>query len=105
MDMQTDKTYQRFGKLIKELRNDMHMTQDDLADKVGLSRASIANIESGRQKIYLHQLFVFSKFLNVAPTDLLPETDFFEQESTPLNLISKNDEAWVSAILEQAKNA
>jgi len=105
MNMQFDDIYQRFGGLIKKHRRGMCMTQDELATKVNLSRASIANIESGRQKILLHQVYVFAKFLNMKPTDLLPKTDIFEQSHHSPKLKTKKDKAWVSAIMKQAENA
>jgi len=70
--MQFENMYRQFGELIKVHRTKMSLTQSQLAGKVGLSRASIANIEGGRQKIIFHQLFLFAKCLNISPSDLLP---------------------------------
>ncbi len=39
----------------------------------GLSRASIANIENGKQRVLLHQLFQFADALQVSLSDLIPE--------------------------------
>jgi transcriptional regulator with XRE-family HTH domain len=33
------------------------LTQADVAKQIGLTRASLANIESGRQKVLLHQVY------------------------------------------------
>ena len=47
------------------------LTQDELATASGLSRASIVNIEAGRQKLLLHNLFGISKALGVTPTEFI----------------------------------
>lgn len=38
-----------FGHRLRNFREDRGMTQEELAEAVGLSRASIANMEAGRQ--------------------------------------------------------
>jgi len=48
------------------------MTQDRLATLVGLSRTSITNIEKGRQRVSLHQLYRISDALGISPDMLLP---------------------------------
>jgi transcriptional regulator with XRE-family HTH domain len=48
--------YRDFGRKLAILRHEAGMTQADLARKVGLSRASLANIERGEQRVYLHQI-------------------------------------------------
>lgn len=40
---------------------------------LGISRGSLANIETGRQSILVHQLFKFAVQLQLSPFDLLPE--------------------------------
>lgn len=37
----------KFGKKLKQLRNDRDITQEQLADKTGLTVESISNIERG----------------------------------------------------------
>lgn len=65
--------YERLGALIKKNRLRCKMTQSYLAKRVGLSRGSIANIESGSQRILAHQLYIFSTYLEIKPADLLPK--------------------------------
>lgn len=39
---------ERIGARIVELRNELNMTQEDLAQKSGLTRSTISKIEKGR---------------------------------------------------------
>lgn len=48
------------------------MTQADLSACIGLSRASVANIEGGRQAVLLHQFLALAEALTLPPMDLLP---------------------------------
>lgn len=93
--------YIRFGELVKKHRNLLDMTQDEFGKQVSLSRASIANIENGRQKILIHQLIIFAKQLNVKPEDLLPGDDL--QDFPTLNAKTREEEKWIQAILREAQ--
>lgn len=64
--------YPLVGTLIRNRRKKLRFTQETLAARVGMSRASIANIEVGRQKILVHHLYVLAEILELAPTDLMP---------------------------------
>lgn len=65
--------YVLFGRRVAQARDSAGLTQSELADKVGLSRASIANIEAGRQRIVLHQAMEIANALNLSSiSDLLP---------------------------------
>ncbi len=63
---------------IEEYRDDISMTQDELAMKVGLSRPSLVNMENGRQGISIKRIFDFSRILGVKPDQLLPSTEWYE---------------------------
>lgn len=68
-----EEIYERLGQQIAARRRGLKMTQEKLAAAVGMSRASIANIESGRQNVLLHHLYRFAKALNISHVaDLLP---------------------------------
>lgn len=73
----TDKTiYGLLGERVSVRRKKLGLTQAALASKVGMSRASIANIESGRQNILLHHVYTLAAALelpNIA--SLLPSLD------------------------------
>lgn len=75
------------GKAIRDARLNAGLNQETLADKINMSRASIVNIEKGRQNPPLYLLWQFSELLKVPITDLLPkftlttdDDDFFEQK-------------------------
>jgi len=67
--------YQLIGGIIKQKRNALGMKQDVLAGKLTISRGSLANIETGRQRILVHQLYEFAEALDLAPNDLLPPVE------------------------------
>lgn len=63
--MNEDELYRSVGGFIAVRRNELKLTQENVAKKVGLSRASLANIEAGRQKILLHYLYRLAAVLDV----------------------------------------
>ena len=65
--------YRDFGRKLAVLRNEAGLPQAELARKIGLSRASLANIERGEQRVYLHQfLSVLSALGRSKLEELLP---------------------------------
>jgi len=91
--MQNDVLYVKIGALIRGRREKLDMTQQRLAEMVGLSRASIANIESRRQNIYLHQLFAIAHNLGIDVMDIIPRTTFSKSESIiPADVTEKERE-------------
>lgn len=65
--------YLEIGQRIKTARNDNKLTQQELADKAGLKRTSITNIEKGIQKTPVYTIYVLSVILNKSFYELLPE--------------------------------
>ena len=73
--------YRELGQRIRTARK-RHaggsLTQAELAERVDVSRSSIANIEQGRQQAPIHILVQIAEALGVSPGELLPrleETD------------------------------
>lgn len=58
------------GKKLKRARSQVDMTQEDLADKVGLSRAYIGFIEQGRNVPSIETLQKIANALKVKLSDL-----------------------------------
>jgi transcriptional regulator with XRE-family HTH domain len=69
-----EELYDQLGTLIRNRRKKLLLTQRDLAARIGISRASLANIETGRQTLLVHQLYALATALDLAPSDLLPPT-------------------------------
>ncbi len=63
--------YQALGLKVSKARRKLGLTQKALSEKVGLSRASIANIEAGRQNVLVHQLYAFSEALELGDASAL----------------------------------
>ena len=71
--MEIPALYKRIGSTVKFKRRAMGLTQQQLAKQLGISRASLANIETGRQRILVHQLYDLAMQLNANVSGLLPE--------------------------------
>lgn len=70
-----DDFYRQFGRAVRSARVEQHLTQADLGRPLDLSRASIANIEAGRQHCSLHAAVILADTLDVPLNQLLPDGD------------------------------
>jgi transcriptional regulator with XRE-family HTH domain len=71
--------YRRLGRAIAERRASLELTQSQLAARISLTRASVANLENGRQRIMVHQLFALANALELdSILKLVPTTWSFE---------------------------
>ena len=73
--MNVPSLYGRLGTTIKARRHQLGVTQQRLAFLLGISRASLANIETGRQRMLVHQLYRFADVLELRLEDLLPKSE------------------------------
>lgn len=69
--------YAEFGERLAKLRTRMRLTQAELGMRLSpaVTRASIANIEAGKQRVYLHTVMQISVALGVPLLELLPVED------------------------------
>ena len=67
--------YPRFGDRLRSERKLAGLTQEDLAERLGLSRTTVVNIERGRQRIALHQLIQIADAIGCEVIHLIPEHD------------------------------
>lgn len=59
------------GARIRIIREALDLTQADVAERVGLERTSVVNIESGRQRLLLDGVERFARALGTTPKNLL----------------------------------
>ncbi|MBS1507018.1 MAG: helix-turn-helix transcriptional regulator [Bacteroidetes bacterium] len=64
-----------FGKVIKELREERGLSQQELADYSELDRSYISDMERGRYNATLHTIYKLAEVLKVAPNKLLERVD------------------------------
>ena len=70
--MKPEPIYRAIGAIIRRGRRRLEWSQRHLASRLGISRAALANIETGRQRVLVHHLYTFAEVLEVKPEDLLP---------------------------------
>lgn len=89
------------------------LTQQALADKVELSRSSVANIEGGRQQFPLHMLVLLASAVETSPANLLPSKELVARANVPddtalIEGLDDESKKWVLRVLaplEEAKEA
>lgn len=98
--MDEDRLYRLVGGRLRTIRERKRprMSQQTLADRVDMTRASIVNIEAGRQRPPLHVIWLIAETLDVTLVDLLPTREEFAVAGEPVTL----DAATVNQIVEAA---
>lgn len=74
----------KVGKRLKQLREELNMTQKELADKLSISRAAVGLYEQGKRNVDNDTLLKLSEIFNVSADYLLGNTDI----KTPVDKIS-----------------
>lgn len=62
----------QFGKQLARVRRVKNISQAELARRMGVSRATIANLERGRQNVQLHQMYSLASHLDAPVSELMP---------------------------------
>lgn len=83
--------YAEVGERIVLRRSELRMTQAELGTRIGLSRAAVANIERGHQKLSLHQVYLLAGALGLALSDLLPVTPDGDNRTGSVEISGAND--------------
>jgi transcriptional regulator with XRE-family HTH domain len=81
IDTSYSTVYQLVGQKISELRKLHEDSQQELAEKIQISRSSISNIEAGRQAISLHLIFEIANVYGADFTTLIPSMSEVFQSS------------------------
>lgn len=77
--------YFYIGRRLRQYREKAGLSQAELADKTAyISRTSIVQIETGKQRVSIEDLFVLAMTLGIQPGKLLPV-------ASPVILLNKED--------------
>lgn len=71
-ESQVDAFYELLGERVRQGRRSANFSQADLAERLGLTRASIANLEAGRQRPSTHQTAMLADILGIPIEKLVP---------------------------------
>lgn len=96
----SQKLYKIIGEKIRSFRHGK-MSQQQLADKLNLTRTSITNFETGNQRVQIDTLWKISDFLDVTIQELLPTKEDFGTLYD--ELLEDNDKEWIENVIQDAK--
>lgn len=71
--------YRLIGSQLRQRRVDAGLTQAELAERAGLLRTSVTNIEAGRQKAPLHVLYAICAAMKADVRGVLPSLEELDQ--------------------------
>lgn len=78
-DLQSDVDIQQYyrvlGQRVRAARHAAGQTQEELGARLGLSRASVTNLEAGRQRVPVHTLAQAAATLQLNIAALIPPLD------------------------------
>lgn len=89
----------QFNEKLIKLRRENGLTQEQLAEKLGVSRQAISRWESGESAPDMYNLSAICRFFGVS-SDYLINDDFTSDEDTPIAQ-KKNDE--ISSVKEKRR--
>lgn len=98
--------YVQLGLLIRKARVDAHLTQQDLADALFISRTSLTNIEKGNQRILVHTLIDIAQSVGIKPNKLLTDEVAITRSRAFAKMSSgraKKESDFMNSILNRAK--
>ena len=84
--------FTEIGKRLKEARTTCNIKQDYIAEKTGLNRSSISNIETGRHQVSLIVLYKICEILELSMNDLLPSYLDSNNDNFKKELLKKQKE-------------
>lgn len=92
---------QKIGKQLKELRISRGWRQSEVADKTGLSRPAISNIEAGKRALTLSTLQKFCEVYKIDISYFGIETNNFDEA---LDLTTRIEAVFKSDIPDEKKD-
>lgn len=86
-----DKLKKQLGVRIRTLREERHITQEELAERVGFHPTYVAKLEAGERAPSFESLFRFANALGVKPADLMMnlEAGYIKDEPADPGLVEE----------------
>lgn len=85
--------YHHVGNQLRKRRQELGLTQGQLADQIRVLRTSVTNIEAGRQKAPLHVLYALCAELEIELADILPRSSDIAAAQPARVVVPGHDEA------------
>lgn len=98
--MSQDELYRALGQRVRDLRLAERLSQQELADRVNLTRVSIANIEKGRQRPPVHFFYEVANSLNANVVQIFVGTE--DCSSCRMDPAISEEEALIKASIKRA---
>ncbi|GAC1431548.1 MAG: helix-turn-helix transcriptional regulator [Ktedonobacteraceae bacterium] len=61
----------RFGNAVRKRRTELRISQEDFAERSGLHRTYVSDLERGRRNVSLENIEKLAKALNLSMSDLM----------------------------------
>ena len=68
----------RYGKAVRKFRNKKMLSQEDFADKCGLHRTYISDVELGKRNVSLENVERISDALDMSIADIFIEVESYK---------------------------
>ncbi len=78
-----------FGDNLKKIRKDMRLTQQDMADRMNISRTYLCDLENRNKSISITTLLDIAKRLNISVNELINDNINMDKEVYNKKEISK----------------
>lgn len=69
----------RFGIAVRKRRNELTISQEDLAERAGLHRTYISDLERGKRNVSLENFEKLANALNLSISDLMMRVEVSNQ--------------------------
>ena len=96
--------YKKIGERLRKLRNYMDLTQEQVADILGIGRDAILRIENGKRKIDLQELMSFSKLYKISIDELIEDEHIINNNEVAFargfNTLSEKDKKEILNLIE-----
>ncbi len=93
--------YEKIGRKLQKAREEANMSQNELAQKLGCTQASLSNYELGKRRLYLAELQRIGEILGKPISSFLEDPEEENAELNDLKGILK--ESYLREILHAAR--